>query len=48
MSTYIIRNDRTGRTWGACASEARLYAVGGVIDASYSVFLGAGGGGSSL
>ena len=35
---YLIRNDLTGRFWPADRSEARLYAIGGVLDHCYSVF----------
>lgn len=35
---YLIRNDLTGRFWHADKSEARLYAIGGILDQWYSVF----------
>lgn len=35
---YWIRNDVTGHAWKADAAEARLYAIGGVLDTTYSVF----------
>lgn len=41
---YLIRNDVTGRTWTAHASEARLYAVGGILDAHHTVFTRYGSG----
>lgn len=41
---YLIRNDLTGRSWTALSGEARLYAVGGELDASHSVFLQGGSG----
>jgi len=45
---YIIRNDVTGVSWVASASEALLYAVGGVLDTCHSVFHRFGGGNSLI
>lgn len=38
MSTYIIRNDLTGRVWTASPSEARLYAIDSIFGMYHSVF----------
>lgn len=42
MNTYIIRNDFTGRYWNATAAEARLYAIGGMLDSAYTVIKNGG------
>jgi len=38
MKKFIIRNDISGKTWTAFSGEAKLYAIGGPLDTSYSVF----------
>lgn len=46
MRKYIIRNDVTGHCWTASASEARMYALGGIIEEGcygYTVFQAQGG-----
>lgn len=39
MTMYLIRNDVTNRLWHASPAEARMYAIGGILDTGdYSVF----------
>lgn len=45
---FIIRNDVTGKCWYAHAAEAKLYAIGGLLDCWYSVFQAVGGGANAL
>lgn len=39
---YVVRNDITGEVWRAGPLEASYYAIGGIKDAEYSVFLAGG------